>query len=117
MKPVKILILALVIPFSVVFAGNDDNKVKSNEINTTMVINGIVMDKHTGEALTGVKVELSGTTEVTYTDFYGNFQFQGLQPGNYKVETSLISYQENTENIQLNSEEVNVSIKLETVNK
>ena len=92
-----------------------DNK-KGDSMNATISINGVVIDKLTGEALTGVKVELSGTSEATYTDFDGNFTIEGLAPGNYSLATFLISYEEKSKEIDLNSSNV-VQIELEKVNK
>lgn len=60
----------------------------------TNSITGIVLDGATGEALTGVEVRVEGTDLKAYTDFDGKFVFEGIQPGNYKICTSYISYKE-----------------------
>ena len=117
MKTLKLFILIAAISFSSTFAGNDENrKEKSNAINTSVSLNGVVIDKLTDEALTGVKVELLGTSKSTYTDFEGKFHFERLESGKYQVETSLISYYDKTEDIELETKEGTIEIKLETVN-
>jgi hypothetical protein len=99
-------------------ASDDDDK---NESKTTMTtsLNGQVVDKDTGEALTGVKLKIKGQEVTTYTDFEGKFKVKGLKPGKYQVETSFISYKEKTcDNISLKLDDKNnVTIKLESLNE
>jgi protocatechuate 3,4-dioxygenase beta subunit len=79
-------------------AANDDENKNGHENNTTMTttIKGKVIDKETGEALTGVKVKIPGLDVETYTDFEGNFKIDQVKPGDYKIYTSFISYQNQT---------------------
>lgn len=49
------------------------------------IISGVVVDQLTGEALTGVEVQVEGTELKTYTDFEGQFAFDQLKAGEYKV--------------------------------
>ncbi len=70
---------------------NADNK------NNITALQGVVTDRFTGEALTGVSVKLNETGEVTYTDFDGNFKFNNVEPGTYDITFSYISYRDKTE--------------------
>ena len=96
------------------FAGNDNNK--DNNANNAPVasvsVAGTVVDFATGEALTGVEISLEGTDQKVYSDFDGNFSFEHINPGEYNVVASFISYKNSLiENIDV-SKTNNVSIKL-----
>lgn len=97
-------------------ASEDDDKNESTNAPTT-ALKGQVVDKATGEALTGVKLKIKGEDLTTYTDFEGNFKVQGLNPGTYAIETSFISYKEETcGNISLQLDDKNeVTIRLESL--
>jgi hypothetical protein len=92
-------------------AANDDDNKNSHEENTTTMttsIKGKVIDKETGEALTGVKIKIPGLDVETYTDFEGSFQINQVKPGNYKISTSFISYQNKTfDQVELKLKESN----------
>ncbi|MCK4663754.1 MAG: carboxypeptidase-like regulatory domain-containing protein [Bacteroidales bacterium] len=115
----KILFIGLILIFSVnIFAENNKEKKKNAVINTTLELNGKIVDETTGEVLTGVKVQILGNSFVTYTDFDGNFKINGLKSGNYKLSTSLISYVSDSEEIFLDTENpVNIEIRLKSVNQ
>lgn len=55
-------------------------------------IRGTIFDDKTGETLVGVTVLVAGTTTGTATDLDGQFTL-GLDPGNYELQISYISYQ------------------------
>ncbi|WP_044117862.1 carboxypeptidase-like regulatory domain-containing protein [Alkaliflexus imshenetskii] len=86
-------------------------------INTSL--SGVVMDKCTGEALTGVEIRVDGTELRAYTDFDGKFVFEGLTPGEYKVSANLISYRSSQTNaIRIKNNELHaLNLELETVNQ
>jgi hypothetical protein len=66
---------------------------------------GIVVDKISGETLAGVKVTIDGTNLEVYTDFNGEFEFDGLTEGTYKINCSFITYNEMvTAKIQITTE-------------
>jgi hypothetical protein len=80
-------------------------------------ISGKVVDIKTGESLVGVAVEVEGTEQKVYTDLDGNFTIDNIDPGNYNLVLSLISYKNSlVENLKLNpgKKEV-VDIKLDVV--
>jgi len=97
-------------------AGNDDDKNETNVTNKAS-LKGQVLDLNTGEALTGVKVNIKGTEVTAYTDFEGTFSVKGLSPGVYEVETSFISYEDKTiDNLKLQVSDKNkVTIRMKSL--
>lgn len=98
------LIIALILSVSVI-ANNDkdgNEKTSTSAITVSTTIKGQIIDKTTGDALTGVTVKLNDGREV-YTDFDGNFIFNNCNSGKYQISTSLISY----ENIVIDNISVN----------
>jgi hypothetical protein len=91
-----------------------DNDKKS--VQTTSV-KGKVVDQISGEALTGVQVKIEGTNLTAYTDFDGNFVIENVQPGNYNIQTSYISYQTNVlKEVNLNNVANNcLKVEMKTV--
>ena len=55
-------------------------------------INGKIIDGKTGEVLPGATVLIEGTTKGASADFDGNFSLSGLQPGQYVIIASYITY-------------------------
>lgn len=113
----KVLITALLI-LSVIAVNAKDNKVKvkDNESTATMVLTGSIADQNSGESLVGVEVKLEGTDLKTYTDFDGNFSFQNVKMGNYKLVTKYISYEKKSELLNVNSNKNKLKIKLQSSN-
>ncbi len=108
MKTLFILLSILVIGIN-----SNATDIKSKKTNTTF-ISGKVTDINTGEALVGVKIQISGNNNTVYTDFDGNFKLDVSDAGNYNLKTSYISYKEDTLTdikIETNSEN-KVSVKL-----
>lgn len=80
------------------------------------IINGVITDKLTGEALTGVEVKLMDTDIKIYTDFEGKFQIKDVPPGAHAISVDYISYQDIVENLHTESGSItNVTIKLKSV--
>lgn len=103
------------------FNGDKKNKDKSSETHAAAntSISGVILDHNTGETLTGVEIKLNGNQAKTYTNFEGKFNFNGLKPGNYKVEASFISYQPLVSpNIKVESNEFHaLNLNLESVSE
>ena len=98
-------------------ASDDKDKDKTKKVNTTS-LKGQVVDKQTGETITGAKIIIKGENQMAaYSDFEGNFQIQGLKPGQYEIETSFISYKDKVcDNIKLEVDDKNnMTIKLESI--
>lgn len=87
--------------------------VSESESSAVMVVSGTITDSMTGEPLAGVEVQIEGAGVKSYTDFDGNFTFKGLTPGEYKLVTNYISYDQANEALKLNEKQTEVKIKLE----
>ena len=96
---------------------NDKNGSSVNADNTaSLVITGSVFDQNSGESLVGVEIQIEGTDLKTYTDFDGNFSFKNVKPGEYKLVSNYISYQQNTKTVDISSDNSEVKIKLQSFN-
>jgi len=100
--------------FTLAGSSSNDNTEKStvNESVITVSVSGRVMDRTTGEALAGVKVKVDKTETSSYTDFEGNFQINGLIPDSYTLSLSMISYEETTLPVDLDSENLSEEVKV-----
>ena len=56
-------------------------------------VRGKVYDAATGETLVGASIIVEGTTRGTTTDMKGQYVLSGLEPGNYTIVASFVSYQ------------------------
>ena len=74
------------------------------------VLNGIVADNQTDEALTGAIITANG--QKVYTDFDGNFKLSNLCDGKCELKISMISYQDQTLMVDLNNIET-LQVKLQ----
>jgi hypothetical protein len=97
MKNILIILAAILLSINTSFAGNDNKEAKSQAVPAiSCSISGKILDHVTGESLAGVKVSISGTDLVTYTDLEGNFSCDGIAPGTYNIQTNYISYESTT---------------------
>ena len=67
------------------FAGNETGNIK--------LLSGKVIDKQTGETLTGVKVQLKGTDKYCYTDMEGRFVLAVNAANTSEVIIDMVGYQ------------------------
>ncbi len=107
MKTINLIVAVLFIS-TVLLAANE----KVPAVATTS-ISGVVIDKETGESLAGVKIELED--KVVYSDLDGNFEINNIVPGNYKINTSLISY--NSESVEVDCKLKNKDLEIALDNK
>ncbi len=84
--PVRKTILQMLFGIVFILAFN------SHTMAATGGIEGLVIDKKTGETLVGAQIILEGTTTGTVTDFDGHFKIGGIKPGTYNIKVSYISY-------------------------
>ncbi len=110
MKKANLLLVAFLTLTMVVMAGND--KLPKAESSST-ILTGLVLDKVTGEALAGVKVELINCNQDVYTDFDGNFKFENVKCGTHTIKTNLISYKVNNVEVECTGSDNNIEIPLE----
>lgn len=115
MKQILFLLL-FVFGTLVVNAKNDEGKANNSDNSATLVLSGSVADEISGESLVGVEVKIEGTDLKTYTDFDGNFVFENVKPGEYKIVTNYISYKKTSELLNVSTRENDVKIKLQSSN-
>lgn len=109
-----VLVLSLALTSALIYASDSEKSTEKNM--NTCVLSGHIIDKSNGESLTGVTVKLEGTDQVAFTDFNGDFSFENLKPGQYTVETNLVSYKQAELKVNASvskTDELNIS--LETV--
>jgi hypothetical protein len=112
-QTVILLILAVMITVSA-SAGNKGNK--SEAPTAKAAISGIITDKSSNETLTGVLVELDNSGLKAYTNAKGEFTFDGLTPGTYKVKVNCISYHQKEITIKVAKPETeNVKVTLNPI--
>lgn len=77
-------------------------------------IKGRILDKDTRETLSGALVTLVGTDIKAYSDLDGNFSFDNIEAGIYKIRVSYISFSTITiSSVEIKDNETkNISITL-----
>jgi uncharacterized surface anchored protein len=113
MKKIIFSLLTIVMVIAVSAKENETKNPASVDNAATVVLAGTIADATSGESLAGVEVKIEGTDLKTYTDFDGNFKFDGVKPGEYKVVTSYISYKPATQVLSLNAKQTELKIKME----
>lgn len=113
MKKLTLSLAVMLMAFTFTFAMGTKEIAKDVQ---TVSLSGKVLDMTTGEALAGVKVKMEDTNEFSYTDFDGNFSFEGLIPGEYKISTNLISYKSTDMEIEVDDTQ-KVEVKLEQLSR
>ncbi len=89
----KIYTLAfLIFIAATVFANGVNESKETGKPGQSMVLSGKVTDMESGEALTGVKIEIPGLNIWAYTDFDGTYSVVLPEKGTYKVNYQLITY-------------------------
>lgn len=83
----------------------------------TATLTGKVIDLNTGEALAGVEVAIEGSKVKVHSDLDGNFKFENLQPGEYNLIASYISYNKSfIEKLEVGKSNQSLDIKLQSAN-
>lgn len=87
--------------------------INENAFSQKSLIRGYVKDFETKEPLPGATVLLEGTNIGVSTDIDGFFKIDKINPGNYKVVVSYVSYEKYIHDIKIKSgDSVNLSIYL-----
>lgn len=111
MKTILFSVVSLFIFSSVVLSENTAVEAAiTNVSDNSTVLKGSVVDKNTKESLAGVVITANG--KKVYTDLDGNFTVSNLCKGNCKVVVKLISYQDQTIEVDMNSTQ-DLQIKLQ----
>jgi hypothetical protein len=105
-KTLTLIFITCLLAITVMAKENEKNE-EQVPVKEVSILAGKVIDKITGEELAGVAVKLEGTNFVTYSDFEGNFSFNNINPGSYKLSVEFISYSTvETSNILVQENEV-----------
>jgi len=114
-KIIRVVIVSLVLLYTNSVLATVDYPVVP--MNAKASISGKVADTKTGESLAGVAISVKGTDIKVYTDLDGTFTINSLDPGNYNLILSLISYKNSlVENIKVKpSEKEVIDIKLDVI--
>ncbi len=118
-NPMKKIISIVIICLALIFSNNvfatGDAPVAPMSAKAT--ISGKVVDIKTGESLAGVAISVEGTDLKVYTDLDGTFTINSIDPGNYNLILSLISYKNSlVENLKVKpSEKEVIDIKLDVI--
>lgn len=110
-----VIVFALIVAVFAVQAKEKESK-SNTESTATTVLKGTVADEKSGEALVGVEIKLEGTDLKTYSDFDGNFSFNKVKPGEYKVVANYISYEKETKTLNVSPSKNELKIKLHSSN-
>lgn len=111
-KLISLIAIVSLLIGSVYADNNTADKNNKNTATTTTSIKGIVLDKVTGEALAGVKVEIEELDQAVYTDLEGNFEFKNIVKDSYHIDAQMISYEKESAKVNLNTSE-ELTIELE----
>ncbi len=90
----------------------------------TGILRGKIIDNKTGETLIGATIMVTGTFQGTTTDFDGNYNLTGMEPGTCSITCSFISFESVTvKDVDIKEDEVSIlnfnldesTVNLETV--
>ena len=88
---------------------NQNTETKTEAIDQTHILKGFVFDKSTNETLAGAIITANG--QKVYSDLDGNFEVASLCGGKCEIKVSLISYVDETVEIDTNNLQ-SIQIKL-----
>ena len=111
MKKLILLLSVLAITINC-FSKDNAGNIKSE----AKTIKGKVVDKETGEALTGVAIKLEGKSSVCFTDFEGNFVIQDVEPGTHELSATMVSYKNETVKVNPKNNN-NLSVYIESLSE
>lgn len=93
-----------------------DNESSESNGPATVSVSGTVIDKLTHETLTGVTIQMVDSDTKIYSNPDGTFSLDGLQPGQYELKVSCISYKDKVVSLDVQRSVQNtLSVQLETV--
>lgn len=111
----RILIISIAIMFALNLSAKNDDKTKPSAP-ATIELSGKIIDSHTGEALTGVKVFIEELNQEAYTDFDGNFSLLAPNADNVTIKVSYISYEEKKISTNIKQKK-NLTVSLDMIEK
>lgn len=111
MKKITTLLILAFLALNI-FANGNAKPIAEVKVATSK-IEGLILDKNSGEALTGVSVYLDNKL-VGYTDFDGKIEINNVTCGSHNITTKFVSYK-NTEKVLIVKNDKSLSIKLENI--
>ena len=90
----KLIFAAFMLAITITSFAGDGKEPVEFKVNASrsMILEGKVTDSNSGEALTGVKIELPELGLSVYSGFDGEYQIQLPAEGKFKVQYHLITY-------------------------
>ena len=116
MKKILIGFLSLMLTIAVTAKENEVKKESTTDNAASVVLVGSISDANSGESLVGVELKIEDTDLKTYTDFDGNFTFNNVKTGEYKVVANYISYKSAVQKLEANAKNNKLKLKLQPAN-
>jgi len=113
MKKILFGFLALILTVAVSAKENETKNASTTDNAASVALVGSISDANSGESLVGVEVKIEGTDLKTYTDFDGNFTFNNVKPGEYKVVANYISYKPASKSLEASNKTNELKLKLQ----
>ena len=95
-----------------VFAGYAHAQNRNTEMRSSTVLVGQVIDKSTGENITGAEVKIAGETRAV-TNSGGEFIVDAIDPGTYKVIVEAENYKSWAKRVSVSKQGKKILVKLE----
>ena len=102
-----ISVLTIILVFSLVKA-NASTTSDGNPAKKSNKLSGFVIDKQTGESLSGVKIRIENSDVVVFTDIDGYFELENTNTNNSTLTFDYVSYQL----VKVDIESENVQVEL-----
>ena len=112
-KSLAIVCLSGIITLNI--QAGEKEKPAANSVSITL--SGQVIDKESGEALTGVAIVMENSDKVVYSDFEGYFSFVNVTPGEYKLKAMYVSYEDEEKMIKSNAGSKSLNVKFEMISQ
>ena len=78
-------------------------------------LSGTILDKQTGEPMTGATVQIMGTTVGSVADLDGNYIINNIQSGTYTIEVKYVGYKDIQQNeVRIGNQPVVLNFELES---
>ena len=110
-RKVLISVVTAVISLTV-FMGNAYTQNRNTAAGSSTVLVGQVIDKSTGENITGAEVKIGGETRAV-TNSGGEFIVDAIDPGTYKVTVEAEDYKSWTKRVSVSEQGKKIMVKLE----
>lgn len=93
MKKIPVILFSLILS-SIVALASGENGAKNDNVKASVSVSGAVEDMLSSEKLVCAKIEIDELDMTIFTDIQGNYSIDNIEPGNYTLKVSYISYEE-----------------------